>query len=74
MLLPAGARDNPTALVLIDDEVVGQASTCANAHVTEVTDDGPHNRRSPFSSTFTRRRLEPEPDPLLPPALRRGGE
>lgn len=28
-ILPAGARGNPTALVLIDGEVVGQASTYA---------------------------------------------
>lgn len=26
--LPAGARNNATALVLIDGEIVGQASTC----------------------------------------------
>jgi hypothetical protein len=48
--LPAGARDNATAMVLIDGEPVGQASTC----MTFV------RRVDPAISTFSAVQLVPK--------------
>lgn len=58
--LPAWARDNATARVLIDGEEVGQASTVA--HYVRQAPDAP--------SVFGERALLPEYDRHLPRDLR----
>ena len=60
-LLPAWARNNNTARVLIDGEDVGQASTLC-LYVREVAEVG--------WGTFVTRRLEPERDIFLPNHLK----
>lgn len=48
--LPAGARDNATALILVDGEVVGEAVTVG--HLVDIDLDTP-------ASVFGERRLRP---------------
>ena len=60
-LLPAWARNNNTARVLVDGEDVGQASTLCH-YVREVAEVG--------WGTFCTRRLEPERDIFLPARLK----
>lgn len=56
--LPAGARDNSTALVLVDGAIVGQASVVG------------HFVRAQQTSTFGECPLVPVPDFQLPARLR----
>lgn len=58
--LPAGARDNATAQVFIDGELIGQASTVAH-YVRE----DPSN-----TTTFGERKLLPGYDHQIPERLR----
>lgn len=60
-LLPAWARNNNTARVLVDGEDVGQASSLCH-YVREAPTVSP--------GTFTERRLLPERDIFLPYPLR----
>lgn len=61
--LPAGGRDNKTALVLIDGEVVGQASTLMH-----------YVREAPDAPRFGESILLPGYDHQIPEDLRHDGD